>query len=206
MISAVVFDIGGVLEIGDVIDNGVRPGWLDQLCTERGWDAAELSRRFRVANLPGDPPHAELQASYRAAFELDDAEFPIFWRGFWDWYCGELNTELWEFITKELAGRFRLGILSNSGAGARVEEEARYGFSRVFDPIVYSHEIGIAKPDSRAFAELSRLLGLPYREVCFVDNVPGNVQAAEDLGIRGVLHTEGQTADAIERLRAVLQL
>ncbi|MFC7622110.1 hypothetical protein [Microlunatus sp. GCM10028923] len=71
---------------------------------------------------------------------------------------------------------------------------------------MYSHEIGIAKPDSRAFAELSRLLGLPYREVCLVDNVSGNVQAAEDLGIRGVLHTEGQTADAIERLRAVLQL
>lgn len=205
MIRAVVFDLGGVLEIGDVIDNRVRPAWLDQLCTDRGWDDHELTRRFRAAGLPGDPPHDQLQESYRTAFDLDAAAFEIFWNGFWDWYCGDLNTELWQYITTELAGRFRLGILSNSGAGARIEEEARYGLSRVFDPIVYSHEIGIEKPDPAAFAELSRQLDLPYRELCFVDNVPRNVQAAEALGITGVLHTEGRTGEAIDRLRMILE-
>ena len=118
MIRAVVFDLGGVLEIGDAIDKGVRPDWLSQLCRERGWDDNELNRRFRVADVSGNPPHDELRQSYQNAFELDDVAFDSFWRGFWDWYCGELNTELWTFITTELVGQFRLGVLSNSGAGA----------------------------------------------------------------------------------------
>lgn len=203
-ISAVVFDLGGVLEIGDVIDKRVQPRWLTRLCIDRGWDDAELSRRFRAADLPGGPSHAQLQASYQKAFELDDASFDTFWRGFWDWYCGELNTELWEFITTELHGRVRLGVLSNSGPGARVEEEARYGLSRVFDPIVYSHEIGVEKPDPRAYAELRHQLGVPYDQICFVDDRPENLRAAESLGITGILHTEGATRDAINRIRDLL--
>lgn len=204
--SAVVFDLGGVLEIGNVIDKRVRPRWLISLCADRGWDDAELSRRFRAADLPGNPSHTQLQAAYRRAFQLDDDAFETFWRGFWDWYCGELNTELWEFITTELLGHFRLGVLSNSGAGARVEEEARYGLSQVFDPIVYSHEIGVEKPDIRAFAELRRQLNVPFDQICFVDDRPENLHAAESLAIAGVQHTEGVTKSAIDRLRNLLAL
>lgn len=204
MINAVVFDVGGVLEIGDVIDKGVRPAWLTRLCLERGWDDGELARRFAAADLAGDPPHSELQDSYQRVFELGDAAFATFWRGFWDWYCGELNTELWDFITTELVGAVPLAVLSNSGAGARVEEEARYGLSRVFDPIVYSHEIGVAKPDPAAFAALGRLLDLPYDQICFVDDSPDNLRAARGLGMSGVLHTEGRTDEAIRDLRRLL--
>lgn len=206
MISAVVFDLGGVLEIGDVIDKRVLPAWLKQLCHERDWDDSELARRFRAADLPGDPPHADIQESYRRAFDLDTAHFSTFWHGLWDWYCGELNTELWDFITTEPVGRFRLGILSNSGAGARIEEETRYGLSRVFDPIVYSHEIGVAKPNAGAFAELRRLLDLPYDQICFIDDSPANLRTAEALGITGVLHVEGSTAAMVDNLCRLLAL
>ena len=201
-----VFDLGGVLEIGDVIDRGVRPAWLAHMCEQRGWDEAELDLRFRNADLPADPPHAVLQDSYRRSFELDTETFSDFWRGFWDWYCGELNTELWHFITTQLVGRFRLAILSNSGPGARVEEEARYELSRNFDPIVYSHEIGVAKPATEAFAVLQQRLGVPYEQTCFVDDSAANLRVAERLGMTAVLHTEGETARVIQTLRRKLEL
>lgn len=108
---------------------------------------------------------------------------------FWDAYCGELNHGLFEFA-QSLTDRVQVAILSNSGDGARREEEHRYRFSTVFDPILYSHEIGVGKPDPRAFhIALSRLDAVPP-EVIFVDDHLPTVKAAAALGIRAILHTD----------------
>jgi putative hydrolase of the HAD superfamily len=42
-------------------------------------------------------------------------------------------------------------MLSNSADGARREEESRYSFHELVDTIIYSHEVGLAKPDPRIF-------------------------------------------------------
>ncbi len=41
----------------------------------------------------------------------------------------------------------RTGILSDSFAGAREREQAACGFEGLVDEIVYSHEVGMSKPD-----------------------------------------------------------
>jgi len=122
-------------------------------------------------------------------------------RDLWDWYCGELDQELMSFAVS-LRPRYATAILSNSGPGAREQEEARYGFSALFDPIVYSHEVGLEKPDPRVYRLTCDLLGVEPHEVVFLDDTPISVEGANEVGMIGVLHTS--TSESIRAITALL--
>jgi epoxide hydrolase-like predicted phosphatase len=58
----------------------------------------------------------------------------------------------------------------------------------LFDEIVDSSEVGMRKPDPRIFhLALERLGGVPPERAVLVDDAPGNIAAAESLGLRTVL-------------------
>jgi putative hydrolase of the HAD superfamily len=56
-----------------------------------------------------------------------------------------------------------------------------------FDPCLLSYEIGIEKPDPKAFELLLQRLNLPAKDVVFIDDKPENVEAANQLGIHAIL-------------------
>ncbi|MFC4949893.1 HAD-IA family hydrolase [Pseudonocardia sp. GCM10023141] len=92
-------------------------------------------------------------------------------------------------------------MLSNSADGARREESRRYGFPDLVDVLLYSHEIGIAKPDPRAYQLTCERLAVEPTGAVFVDDVPANVEAARQIGMHAVLHTDArQTIMAVEAL------
>jgi putative hydrolase of the HAD superfamily len=113
----------------------------------------------------------------------------------WDAYCGVANTELLDWARARI-GEVGLAILSNSGDGAREEEERRFGFSRIFNPICYSHEIGFTKPDPAAYLAALRAMDARPDEVVFVDNAPTAVTGAQACGIRSILHVDNATTIA----------
>lgn len=86
----------------------------------------------------------------------------------WDAYCGEENSELLE-QARSLWGGAGLAILSNSGDGAREEEECRFMLSSIFEPICYSHERGVAKPDAGAYRNALTLMCANAGDVLFID-------------------------------------
>jgi HAD superfamily hydrolase (TIGR01509 family) len=94
------------------------------------------------------------------------------------------------------------GILTNSADGARREEQARYSFGELFDVIIYSDEVGVAKPDPRAYALLCAELRVAPGELVFLDDMPENVAAARRLGIHGVLHQS--TPESIAAISSLL--
>ncbi|WP_417554408.1 HAD family hydrolase [Microbacterium sp.] len=121
---------------------------------------------------------------------------------FWDAYCGTGNTELIDYA-RSLKSRVGLAILSNSAAGAREEEERRYGFSKIFDPICYSHEQGVNKPDPQAYLAALRRLDADPADVLFIDDHQVSIDGAAAVGIRGILHRDNATTiAAIERFLA----
>lgn len=73
----------------------------------------------------------------------------------------------------------------------------------MFDPICYSHEIGVNKPDPEAFRITLERLGADPEEVFFVDDVPENIEAARALGIGAHLHVD--TDETIRVLEAVVR-
>ncbi|MFN8078084.1 MAG: HAD-IA family hydrolase [Kineosporiaceae bacterium] len=93
-------------------------------------------------------------------------------------------------LRRSLRPKYRTAILTNSFDGARREEARRLGFHEDFDPLVYSHEVGMAKPDPRVFEYTLKALGCSAREVAFIDDRSENVEAASALGIRAMQHID----------------
>lgn len=112
----------------------------------------------------------------------------------WDAYCGEANVALLDHA-RSLQGRAGLAILSNSGDGVR-EEGRRFGFSSIFEPICYSHEQGVAKPDAGAYLIALKRMGASAEEVLFIDDNEGPVRGAESCAIRAILHRDNATTIA----------
>jgi HAD superfamily hydrolase (TIGR01509 family) len=203
-VRAIGFDLGGVLEdVGSAEDFVF--GWRARLgLTEAQVDGLlwPLSRAD-----PGEEVKtgAVTEAQYRHqcidALGLAGRAAEEFMASFWNWYCGVLDAELVSF-TARLRPRYRTAILSNSVAGARREEQARFGFADLVDVIIYSDEAGLAKPDPQVYRLLCEELGVEPVEVVFLDNRRANVDAACELGIHGILHE--QTPASIAAVEALL--
>lgn len=203
MISMVLFDLGDVLELCD--DAEWPQAWLAHWAPRFGLTTDEALERLAGADIPDTSISTGTELAYRAAFGralgLTQEQNDLMFADMWDRYCGEPNIELFDYV-RRLHGSVGLGILSNSGDGARREEERRYGLSRLFDPIFYSHEIGAEKPDPAIFEYVVAQLGLPAEQIAFVDNLELNVRAASECGLIGVRHTDNATTMA--RLDALL--
>lgn len=189
-IKAVVFDIGGVLE---VIDDSIFPGaWPARL----GLMEAEFGDRLGGLGNPviGEVTWEELHAHWCARLGLDAEAGDEIASDFWRWYVGTLDQQLFDWFAAQRAHR-KTGILSNSGPGAR-DRERHHGFEAITDDIVYSHEVGLMKPDARVFDLTAERLAVRPDEVLFLDDVEENVAAARAAGWHAVLHTSTRTSIA----------
>jgi len=197
-IRAVVLDIGGVLE---VVDDDVFPA-----PAERRLGLAPGSIAGGLAGLPGDAVVGEVteqqvRAEWQRALALDDRQVDALLDDFWRWYVGTLDRELFDWFAGQRPARLT-AILSNSGPGAR-ERERFHGFEDVTDDIVYSHEVGLAKPDPAAYEIVTARLGVKAGEVLFLDDVEANVVAARALGWHAVLHRD--TSSSIAEMERVIE-
>jgi epoxide hydrolase-like predicted phosphatase len=119
----------------------------------------------------------------------------------WTEYVGTLNEELADWFAG-LRPRYRTGILSNSFVGAREREQKLYGFEDMCDVLMYSHEVGWAKPDARIYHAVCQQLGVAPAEAVLLDDLPANVDGARAVGMRAVTYVD--TAQAIAELSAQL--
>jgi putative hydrolase of the HAD superfamily len=198
VIRAVVLDIGSVLE---VIDDAVFPAPFEQ---RQGLSPDAVHQA--AASLPGDAGAGELtEAEIRSHFQqhlaLSDARADELMADYWRWYVGSLDRELFDWFASQRPAR-RTGIVSNSGPGAR-EAERCWGFEDITDDIVYSHEVGLLKPDPRIFVLAADRLGVQPEEIVFLDDVEGHVEAARAVGYRGVVHRS--TPESITEIEAVIE-
>jgi FMN phosphatase YigB (HAD superfamily) len=86
-----------------------------------------------------------------------------------------------EFV-RELAGRVRLLILSNTNELHWEYLRATYSVFGSFEGYVVSHEAGLAKPDALIYRHLAEKYGIDPREAFFIDDLEENVRAAEREG------------------------
>ncbi len=140
----------------------------------------------------------EWLAQLRAETGIDADQMQAFLRDFWDTYVGEINVELAAYFAA-LRPRYRTAFLSNSFVGARASEQERLAVEDISDLIIYSHEVGLAKPDPRIFALTCQRLGLAPAEIIFVDDHQPNIAAARAYGLHAIHFTDNaQVIAAIE--------
>lgn len=198
-VTWLLLDVGGVLEL---VDDDSWPAaftsdWEERLALAPG----SFRSRLRALDLPDAARRTGVDDEYwRIVGEAVHADAPTLAAmraDFWDRYCGTADDELLGALAG-LRHRVGLAILSNSADGAREQEERRFGFSSLFDPICYSHEIGATKPEPRAFRIALERMRAESGEVLFIDDHAENIDAARRLGLRAHLHTS-----TVETLRII---
>jgi len=197
VIRAVVLDIGGVLE---VLDDGVFPEPFER---RHGLAPGSVAA---ACDWPADPTTgwmtaAETRAHWQGRLGLTDAQVDELVADQWRWYVGTLDRRLFDWFAGVRERGLKASIVSNSGPGAR-EAERHHGFEAVVDDLVYSHEVGLKKPDPAIYALAASRLGVQPGEVVFLDDTPACVDGACAAGWHGVLHEE--TERSIAEIESVI--
>ncbi len=198
VVRAVLFDIGGVLEITP--DLGVVPRWEDRL----GLPAGTLGQRLAdiwAGGEVGIVTEADVNRVLRDRLGLDDGQVAGLMADIWREYLGTPNTELIEYL-RRLRPRYKTGIISNSLVGAREREQTAYGFGDLVDVLIYSHEAGISKPDPKIYALACAQLEVAPPEAVFVDDTEVRVEGARRAGLHAIHYQDN--AQVIGELNALL--
>lgn len=69
----------------------------------------------------------------------------------------------------------------------------RFDFLELLEDVVVSGTVGAAKPDPRAFEIVAERSGLPLDRLVFVDDRATNVEAANELGMDGIVFTDAES-------------
>ena len=198
-IKAVVFDIGGVLE--NTPHTGWEERWEARLDLKSGALNEQLMHVWK-AGTRGQISEEEVEKSVGEILGLDSAQVDGLMYDLWEEYLGTLNIEMAAFFAG-LRPRYQTALLSNSFVGAREREQERYHFNEMTDLIIYSHEVGVAKPERRIFEIVCERLERQPEEIVFLDDVEANIAAAREFGMHAVLFQN--TAQAIADIQACLQ-
>ncbi|MBI1350747.1 MAG: HAD-IA family hydrolase [Actinomycetales bacterium] len=181
-VRAVIVDIGGVLTSEGAWTWG-QPWGVSEA------DLMDLLTRLDPEDglTRGVRGEEWLRAALGDALGLDEPARDALMADLWDWYCGTPDEALLSWV-RGLRGRVAVIALSNSADGARREEQRRYGFAEIFDDIVYSHEVALAKPDPRIYLLACERLQVEPTQAAFIDDRLENVEAARALGMFAVHH------------------
>ena len=100
--------------------------------------------------------------------------------------AAKVNRELLDYIL-ELHKHYKTGILSATGANFWRYFDAADLRAR-FNDVLLSYQVHLTKPNPAIFRLAAQRLGVKTDECVFVDDIPANIAAAENVGMRGILY------------------
>lgn len=197
-IKAIIFDIGGVLEITPKVD--VDEQWEQKL----GLKAGELNERlysiWRGGSI-GTITETDVHKGIGEIMDWSVEQVAAYMADIWKEYLGTLNVDLAAYF-RALRPRYKTAIISNSFVGAREKEAVRYHFDEMCDSIIYSHEVGFAKPDPRIYQLACQHLGVQPAEALFLDDREAAVTGAQQVGMHAIVFSDN--AQAIAAIEACI--
>lgn len=116
---------------------------------------------------------------------------------------GGVREAMVECVRRVRASGLRTAILTNNVAEARDFWRPMLPLDELFDAVVDSSEVGMRKPDPRIYHHTLEVIGVVAERAVFLDDYPGNVTAAERVGMIGIV-VEDDPSDAIARVDALL--
>ena len=182
-IDAVILDFGGVLwdmrwDVASDLDKGhglPRSSVFETLYRTDMWrdiergvgDTAEWRERAH--------PALEARAS-RSLPRLHE-----------QWRAAQRAIEPNLTLVRALRPPYKVSVLSNADATLRHRLERDIGIHDLFDDIVCSAEVGMAKPEPAIFRLAADRLGVLPERCVFVDDFDQNIAAAESVGMQVIL-------------------
>ncbi len=198
VIQAVFFDYGGVIgrldrqEMARLEDKyGLPPGgfwhalfeipeWYEVEVgrgSEKGWLRAALDKLYELA---GRPIPAIRQ------------EWHYIWKG--------IDEDVVS-LARKLRARYKVGMISNATKNLEEILENHHRIIDLFDVVINSARVGMAKPDVRIYYLAADRMGVPVSACVFTDDLIHNIEGAQAAGMQAI-HFQG-AADLERRLRAL---
>ena len=118
-----------------------------------------------------------------------------------EFFAGDvIDRDLLNFI-RSLRPRYKTGVISNAWGDMR-DYIVKHQFDDAFDTLIISAEIGMMKPQPEIYQLALKQAQVEAKEAAFVDDTPKNVEAANALGMHGILFRD--PAQVEENLKALL--
>lgn len=110
-----------------------------------------------------------------------------------------INAQMYKLVDELRNEGMPVALLSN--IDERLAKIIRnFGLYEPFEPCLLSYEIGVEKPDSKAYELLLQKLNLPATDIVFIDDRPENIEAAQKLGIDAILfESQAQLRNELSR-------
>jgi putative hydrolase of the HAD superfamily len=193
---AIIFDIGRVLirvnvtrameglssgislnpqEVWSAIEKD--PHWLD-------WQEGRIS-----------PRDWHLHLSKRLGGSLTFEQFGEMWNRALD-----PNPIHADSLFEKLAKNYRLALLSNTDPIHMAHAESTFSFFRFFPNRIYSYKVGASKPNAVIYREALKACKVRAEEAIYVDDVAAYAEAANKLGMKGIVF------QSAEQLRSDLRV
>ena len=204
---ALVVDFGGVLttHLGDAFRAFCEREGVDYEAVRRRLreaygesDPESLVARFETGRMPREEFERELAVGLSEGLDRPIAPERLIQRMLTDL---RLDDAMIAAVRTARRAGVPTALLSNSWG---VEYYPHDLLAELFDQIVISGEVGLRKPDPEVFRMATDRLGLSPEDCIFVDDLPSNIQAAEAVGMLGVLHEEA--ANTIAELERLLEV
>jgi len=197
-IRAVFFDFGGVIQrteyqaprqhlaerfgmeyddIDKIVFNSptARQATVGEISVEKHWEA--VAKRLKVEK-------KEIAEVEREFFAGDVVDFSIL-----------------EYL-RSLRPRFVTGLISNAWSDMR-EYLIRKKMDDAFDHLTISAEVGVAKPEAKIYLLALEQAQVKPEAAVFVDDVPANIEACEQVGMKGILFKDPQ--ESMKQLKKLLE-
>ena len=165
-------------------------------------DAAAWAKLLRITGLP-EKRFQSLYWADRPAYDEGKLTGIGYWQKFlreaglppdhveelnrWDarlWTVENPSMVAWQLKLKQRG--LLTAILSNIGDDVLANVEREFAWIHRFDVLVWSYQLGIAKPDPAIYRHTLAQLGTLPEETLFIDDKRENVEAAEALGIQSI--------------------
>jgi putative hydrolase of the HAD superfamily len=180
---AIIFDIGRVLirvDIARAMD-GLASGL--SLPPKDVWSAIEKDPRWRDWQEGRISPRDwHLHLTKRLGVSLTFEQFSEVWNRALD-----PNPIQSESFLEKLSKNYRLALLSNTDPIHMFNEEGRFPFFRFFPIRIYSYRVGASKPDPVIYRAALEACNVRAEEAVYIDDIAAYAEAAQRLGMTGIV-------------------
>lgn len=193
-VEAFIFDIGNVLALFD--DRRMAPA----LCAH-GADGQTI-RAIRELAVPyerGDVTRERFLADVSALLSpgITEEQLVAAWQDIFT-----PNRAMWKLV-ESLHGRYPLYLISNTNCLHLEYLRREYPALAKFRDGVFSHEVGLLKPDPGIFQLAVRRFGVRPGNTVYFDDLAANVEAARGAGLRALLYDPRAHQACLANLRAM---
>ena len=201
-LKAVTFDVGGTLSDSEGLDKARFGSLLVSYLQDLGHRVSTkdyrkavglaLNKLARIRKHYAEMKFDDFYSSVLSKMGVNSTELILkdVRSMYYDCFLQQIKEGV-EDMLKELRGRYKLAIVSNSMSLVPKDFLERHGLSEYFDATVISGEVGIRKPKPELFEHALKLLGVKPSDAIHVgDSLREDVLGAQAAGMKTIWVSE----------------